>query len=58
VIVGDHDAALPHGVVAPGAGVIGVAEPVVCGIKEPPEHHWVGYTGEIPLRIPVRSGEW
>jgi hypothetical protein len=58
LIVGDHDATLPRGVVAPSTGVIGVAEPVVRGVKEPPEHHWVGYTGEIPLRIPVRSGGW
>jgi hypothetical protein len=50
LIVGDHDATLQRGVVASGAGVRGV--------KEPPEHHWVGYIGEIPLRIPVRSCGW
>jgi hypothetical protein len=33
LIVGDHDATLPRGVVAPGAGVIGVVEPVVHGVK-------------------------
>jgi hypothetical protein len=56
LIIGDHDATQPRGVVAPGAGVVGVAEPVVHGIEVQPEHYWVGYTGEIPLLIPMRSG--
>jgi hypothetical protein len=56
LIVSDHDAALLCGVVAPGAGVIGVAEPVVRGVEEPLEHHWVGDTGKVPLRVSVRSG--
>jgi hypothetical protein len=58
LVVGDHDKALPRGVVAPGAGVIGVAEPVVRGVKEPLEHRRVRYAGEVPLRVPVRSGRW
>jgi hypothetical protein len=55
-VVGDYDAALPRGVVAPGTGVVGVAEPVVRGVEEPPEHHWVRHTGEVPLRVSMRSG--
>jgi hypothetical protein len=46
LIVGDHDATLPRGDVAPDTGVVGVAEPVVRGVKEPPEHYWVGHTGK------------
>jgi hypothetical protein len=38
LVVGKHDEALLRGVVAPGAGVVGVAEPVVHDIEEPPEH--------------------
>jgi hypothetical protein len=38
-VVGDHDAAFPRGVVAPDAGVVGVAELVVRGVEEPLEHH-------------------
>jgi hypothetical protein len=58
LVVGEHDEALPRGVVAPGAGVVGVAEPVVCGVEKPLEHHWVRHAGEVPLRVPVRSGGW
>jgi hypothetical protein len=32
LVVGDHDAALPRGVIAPSAGVVGVAEPLVCDV--------------------------
>jgi hypothetical protein len=39
-----------------GARGVGVAEPVVRGVEEPPEHHWVRYAGEVPLRIPMRGG--
>jgi hypothetical protein len=45
-------------VVAPDAGVIRVAEPVVRDVGEPLEHHRVRHTGEVPLRVPVRSGWW
>jgi hypothetical protein len=58
LVVGEYDEALPRGVVAPGAGVVGVAEPVVRGVKKPPEHHWVRHAGEVPLRVPVRGGRW
>jgi hypothetical protein len=51
-VIGDYDVALPRGVIAPGAGVVGVAEPVVRGVEESPEHH----TGEVPLRVSMRSG--
>jgi hypothetical protein len=57
-VVGDYDAALPRGVIAPGAGVVGVAEPVVRGVEEPPEHHWVRHAGEVPLRVSMRGGGW
>jgi hypothetical protein len=57
-LVVDHDEALPRGVIIPGAGVVGVVEPVVCGVKEPLEHHRVRYAGEVPLCVPVRSGGW
>jgi hypothetical protein len=50
--VGDHDEALPHGVIAPGAGVVGVAEPVVCGVEEPLEHHRFRYAGEAHSAYP------
>jgi hypothetical protein len=56
LVIGKHDEALPRGVIAPGAGVVGVAEPVVRGIEKPPEHHWVRHAGEVPLRVPVRGG--
>jgi hypothetical protein len=58
LVVGDHHEALTRGVVAPGAGVVGVAEAVVRGVKEPPEHHQVRHAGEVPLRVPVRGGGW
>jgi hypothetical protein len=57
-VVGNDDAALPRGVVAPSAGVVVVAEPVVRGVEEPPEHYWVRHTGEVPLRISMRGGGW
>jgi hypothetical protein len=38
-VVGDHDAALLRGVVAPGARFVGVAEPVFRGVEESLEHH-------------------
>jgi hypothetical protein len=44
---------LAHGVVASGTRVIVVAEPLVCGVEEPLEHHRVWYTREVPLGIPV-----
>jgi hypothetical protein len=52
LIVSEYDEALPRGVVAPGAGVVGVAEPVVCGVEKSPEHHRVRHAGEVPLRVP------
>jgi hypothetical protein len=58
LVVGKHNEALPCGVVAPGAGVVGVAKLVVCGVEEPWEHHWVRHAGEVPLRVPVRGGGW
>jgi hypothetical protein len=36
LVVGDHNEALPRGVVALGAGVVGVAEPVAAA----PRNHW------------------
>jgi hypothetical protein len=42
----------PRGVVAPGAGVVGVAEPVVRGVEEPPEHHRVRHAEEVPSAYP------
>jgi hypothetical protein len=53
LVVDDHDEALKRGVVAPGTGVVGVAELVVCGIEEPLEHHRVRHAGEVPLRVPM-----
>jgi hypothetical protein len=53
LVVGELDEALPRRVIAPGAGVIGVAELVVRGVNELPEHHWVRYAGEVPLHAPV-----
>jgi hypothetical protein len=47
-----------RGVIAPGAGVIGVAEPVVRGVEELLEHHRIWHAGEVPLRVPVRGGGW
>jgi hypothetical protein len=35
--------------------VVGVAEPVVRGVEEPLEHHWIRYAGEVLLRVPGRS---
>jgi hypothetical protein len=56
LVVGEHDQALPRGVVAPGTGVVRVAELVVRGVEEPSEHHRVWHAGELPLRVPLRSG--
>jgi hypothetical protein len=53
LVVGDHDEALPRGVVAPDVGVVGVAEPVVRGVEEPLEHHRFQYAVEVPLRVLV-----
>jgi hypothetical protein len=58
LVVGEHDAALPRGVIAPSAGVVGAAKPVVRSVEEPLEHHWVRHAEEVPLRVPVRSGGW
>jgi hypothetical protein len=52
---GNHEALTCRIMTADARGV-GVAEPVVRGVEEPPEHHWVRYAGEVPLRIPVRGG--
>jgi hypothetical protein len=49
---GDHEA-LACGVLASSTGVVGAAEPVVRGVKEPLKHHWVRNAGAVPLRIPV-----
>jgi hypothetical protein len=53
VFIGDNHETLTCLVVASDAGVIGVAEPVVCGIEEPLEYYWIWYTREVPLGIPV-----
>jgi hypothetical protein len=53
LVVDDHHKALTCGVIAPGARVVGAAEPVVRGVEELMEHHWVRHTGEVPLRIPM-----
>jgi hypothetical protein len=55
-VVGDDSVALPRGVVAPGAGVVGAAEPVVRSVKETPEHDWVRHAGEVPFCIAVAVG--
>jgi hypothetical protein len=39
LVIGEYDEALPCGIVAPGAGAVGVTKPVVRGVEEPPEHH-------------------
>jgi hypothetical protein len=53
LVVDNHHEALMCQVVASGAGVVGAAEPVVRGIEESLEHHWVRHAGEVPLRVPV-----
>jgi hypothetical protein len=53
VFVDDNDKTLTRGVIAPNAGVIGTAEPVVRGVEESMEHHGVWYTGEVPLGVAV-----
>jgi hypothetical protein len=58
LVIDDHHEALTRGVIAPGAGVVGVAEPVVHDVEEPLEHHRVRHAGEVPLRVPMRSGRW
>jgi hypothetical protein len=55
MVIDNNHEALMCWVVASSAGVVGVVEPVVRGVKEPPEHHWVRYAGEVPLGIPVRG---
>jgi hypothetical protein len=57
-VVGDDDAAFPRGVIAPGAGIVGAAELVVCGVKKAPEHHWVRHAEEVPFRVPMKVGGW
>jgi hypothetical protein len=54
---GDHEA-LACGVIAAGAGGVGAAEPVVCGVEKPLENHRVRHTREVPLRVPMRGGGW
>jgi hypothetical protein len=56
LVIDNHHEALTRGVVAPNAGVVGVAEPVVCGVEEPLEHHQIRHAREVPLRVPVRGG--
>jgi hypothetical protein len=58
LVVDDHHEALTRGVVAPGAGVVGVAERVVRDVEEPLEHHRVRHAGEVPFCVPMRSGRW
>jgi hypothetical protein len=48
----DHEALVCR-IVASDDGVIGAAEPVVCGVEEPLEHHRVRHAGEVPLGIPM-----
>jgi hypothetical protein len=43
-------------IVTPDAGVVRVAEPVVRGVKKPPEYHRVRHAGEVPLRVSMRGG--
>jgi hypothetical protein len=54
LVIDNNHEALACWVIASRAGVIGASEPVVRGVEEPLEHHWVRYTGEVPLDIPVR----
>jgi hypothetical protein len=42
LVVGGYDEAFPRGIVDSGAGVVGVAKPVVRGVEESLEHHWSG----------------
>jgi hypothetical protein len=51
VFIDDDHKALARGVIAPDAGVIGTAEPVIRGVEESLEHHGVRYAGEFPLGI-------
>jgi hypothetical protein len=53
LVIGDNHEAHTRGVIAPGAGLVGVAEPVVRGVKKPPEHHWVRHAREVSIRVPV-----
>jgi hypothetical protein len=53
LVVDNYHKALARGVVAPEAGVVGAAEPVVCGVEEPLEHYWVRHAGEVPLYVPM-----
>jgi hypothetical protein len=53
----DHEA-VTCWVVASDTGVVGVTEPVFCGVEEPLEHNWVRYAGEVPLGIPMRGCGW
>jgi hypothetical protein len=51
LVVGKHDEALLRGVVAPGAGVVGVAEPVVRDIEELPEHDVNEHQVKFPMQL-------
>jgi hypothetical protein len=46
MFVDDDHEALACGVVASDTRVVGAAQPVVCGVEEPLEHHRVWYTRE------------
>jgi hypothetical protein len=52
---GDHEA-ISCGVMTAGARGVRVAEPVVRGVEEMLEHHWVRHTREVPLHVPTRGG--
>jgi hypothetical protein len=58
LVVDDHHEALTCGVIAPSAGVVGAAKPVVRDVEEPLEHHWVRHAGEVPLSVPMQGGRW
>jgi hypothetical protein len=53
MLISDDHEALTCRIIASDAGVVRAVEPVVCGVKEPLEHHRVRYAGEVPLGIPV-----
>jgi hypothetical protein len=53
MFISDDHEALVCRIIASDAGVVGVAELVVCSVEESLEHHLVRYAGEVPLGIPV-----
>jgi hypothetical protein len=53
MFIDDDHVALACRIIASDAGIVGVAEPVVCGVEEPLEHHRIGYVGEVSLGISV-----